>query len=125
VPEVVSLGGSGNVIGPVVFEGGGPSPVPIPAQSVTVEGVGMVQLEVADNILTAHVENGPELRFNIMEPAHELANRLTKEHRPLRLNAASDGLSGVVLIDNLNGTYKEPNFDLALIRFWLVIKREK
>jgi len=34
------------------------------------------------------------------------------------------GLTGVLLIDNLNGTYKEPNFDLSLIRFWLVIKRE-
>jgi hypothetical protein len=33
--------------------------------------------------------------------------------------------SAAVLIDNLNGTYKEPNFDLALIRFWLVIKRAK
>jgi hypothetical protein len=34
-------------------------------------------------------------------------------------------LSGVVLIDNLNGTYEEPDFDLALIRFRLVLKREK
>jgi hypothetical protein len=54
-----------------------------------------------------------------------LAILLIVEHRPLRLNAASNGLSGVVLIKNLNGTYKDPNFDLALIRFWLVIKREK
>jgi hypothetical protein len=49
---------------------------------------------------------------------------LSTEHRPLRLNAASDGLSGVVLIDNLNGTYKEPDFDLSLLRFWLVLRRE-
>jgi Domain of unknown function (DUF4153) len=104
VPEVVSLDGSGKVIGPVVFEGGGPVPVPIPAQSVTVEGLGMVRLKVADNILTANVENGPELRFTSWRRAHKLANLLSKEHRPLRPNAASDGLSGVVLIDNLNGT---------------------
>jgi hypothetical protein len=26
-------------------------------------------------------------------------------------------------IDNLNGTHKKPDFDLSLIRFWLVLKR--
>jgi hypothetical protein len=120
---VVGLGGGGEVIGPVVFEGGGPVPAAIPSQTLTVEGLGLVRLEVADNVLTARVENGPELRFNIMEVAHELANPLSNEHRPLRLNAASGGLTGVLLIDNLNGTYKEPVFDLSLIRFWLVLKR--
>ena len=124
VPEVVSLGG-GEVIGPIVFQGGGPVPAPIPAQSVAVEGLGTVRLEVADNILTARVENGPELRFNIMDAARELTNALSTEQRPLRLNASSDGLSGVVLIDNLNGAYQEPDFDLSLLRFWLVLEREK
>ena len=62
------------------------------------------RLEIADNILTARAENGPELRFNITEAAHELANPLSNEHRPLRLNASSRGLTGVLLIDNLNGT---------------------
>ena len=124
MPEVVSLGG-GEVIGPIVFQGGGLVPAPIPAQSVTVEGLGTVRLEVADNILTARVENGPELRFNIMDAARELTNALSNEHRPLRLNASSDGLSGVVLIDNLNGAYKEPDFELSLLRFWLVLERKK
>jgi hypothetical protein len=41
----------------------------------------------------------------------------------LRLNASSNGLWGVLLIDNLNGTYGEPDFDLSLIRFWLVLRR--
>ena len=75
-------------------------------------------------MLIARVDNGPELRFNVMEAARELTNMLSNEHRPLRLNAASDGLTGVALIDNLNGTYKEPDFDLSLLRFWLVLKRE-
>jgi hypothetical protein len=48
-----------------------------------------VRLEVADNILTTHAENGPELRFKIMEAARELANPLSNEHRPLRLNASA------------------------------------
>jgi hypothetical protein len=41
----------------------------------------------------------------------------------LRLNALGGGVTGVVLIDNLNGTYEEPNFDFSLIRFWLVLRR--
>ena len=28
---------------------------------------------------------------------------------------------GYPLIDNLNGTYKEPDFDISLLRFWLVL----
>ena len=26
-----------------------------------------------------------------------------------------------MVIDNLNGTYKEPDFDISLLRFWLVL----
>lgn len=55
MPEAVSLDGRGHVIGPVVFEGDGPVPAFIPGQSVTVEGLGTVRLEVADKLLTARV----------------------------------------------------------------------
>lgn len=120
-PAVVGLGRSAHVLGPVVFEGGSPMPVSIPPQSVTVEGLGLVRLAIADNVLTARVENGPELRFNLIEAARELANPLSKEHHPLRLKAASNGIMGVLLIDNLNGSYREPDFDFSLIRFWLVL----
>ena len=123
LPTTVSLRGNSHVIGPVVFEGVGPVPAAIPGQSVTVEGLGPVRLDLADNVLTARVESGPELRFNIMEAARELANPLSKDHHPLRLKASSDDLKGVLLIDNLNGTYQEPDFDFSLIRFWLVLGR--
>jgi hypothetical protein len=107
----------------VVFEGGGPVPAAMPPQTFNVEGLGSVRLGLADNVLTAHVENGAELRFNIMEAARALGNPVSNEHRPLRLNALGGGVTGVVLIDNLNGTYEEPNFDFSLIRFWLVLRR--
>jgi hypothetical protein len=110
------------VIGPVVFEGGGPVPAAIPGRSVPVEGLGTVHLEITDNVLTARLESGPELRFNIMDAARELANPLSKDRHPLRLKVSSDDLKGVLLIDNLNGTYKEPDFDFSLIRFWLVLR---
>ena len=73
---------------------------------------------------TARLESGPELRFNIMDAARELANPLSKDQHPLRLKASSEDLKGVLLIDNLNGTYREPDFDFSLIRFWLVLKGE-
>lgn len=122
LPTTVSLGGNSHVIGPVVFEGGGPVPAAIPGRSVPVEGLGTVHLDITDNVLTARLESGPELRFNIMDAARELANPLSKDRHPLRLKVSSDDLKGVLLIDNLNGTYKEPDFDFSLIRFWLVLR---
>jgi hypothetical protein len=86
-----------------------------------VEGLGTVHLDITDNVLTARLESGPQLRFNIMDAARELANPLSKDRHPLRL-VSSDDLKGVLLIDNLNGTYKEPDFDFSLIRFWLVLR---
>jgi hypothetical protein len=58
-----------------------------------------------------------------MDAARALANPLSKEQHPLRLKASSNDLKGVLLIDNLNGSYKEPNFNFSLIRFWLVLKQ--
>jgi hypothetical protein len=125
LPTTVSLGANGHVIGPLVFEGGAPAPAAIPPQSITVEGLGTVHLAVADNILMACVEGGSELRFNLMDAARALANPLSKEQHPLRLKASSNDLKGVLLIDNLNGSYsyKEPDFNFSLIRFWLVLKQ--
>jgi Domain of unknown function (DUF4153) len=122
-PAVVALTADSHVIGPVVFQSGGPVPGPIPSQSVTVEGLGTVRLDLADNALTARSEDGGEIHFNIMEAAKELANPLSKVQRPLLLHGAGKGLVGTVLIDNLNGAYKEPDFDLSLVRFWLVLGR--
>jgi hypothetical protein len=28
-----------------------------------------------------------------------------------------------MIIDNMNGSYKEPDFDISLLRFWLVLGR--
>ncbi|HYB05254.1 MAG TPA: hypothetical protein VED02_00750 [Methyloceanibacter sp.] len=50
----------------MVFEYDAPVPVAISPQSVTVESLGAVHLAVADNILTAGVEDRFELRFNLM-----------------------------------------------------------
>jgi hypothetical protein len=33
-------------------------------------------------------------------------------------------MTGVVLIDNINGTYTKPNFGFSLVRFWLALGRE-
>ena len=48
---------------------------------------------------------------------------LTEDHRPLEIKGSGTGLTGTALIDNLNGSYKEPQFELSLVRLWLVLGR--
>jgi hypothetical protein len=126
VPAVVALPKDAHVIGPVVFESGGPVPVAIPPQTVAVEGLGTVHLELADNLLTARLANGDEVKFDIRDAVKEIYRRgwpLTQDHRPLEIKGSGTGLTGTVLIDNLNGSYKEPDFELTLLRMWLVLGR--
>ena len=122
-PEAISLASRGHVIGPVVFESHGPIPGAIPPQTVRVDGLGTVRLEVARNSLTAGIENGPELRFDLTEGANRLSGVVATERRPLPIEAVNGPLSGTVLIENLNGTFDGADLDLSLLRFWLVLKR--
>ncbi len=91
---------------------------------MTVEGLGPLRLAMSDTVLTVQVENGPELKFDILDVARELANPLKNNHSPVRLTASANGLDGTMLIDNFNGTYREPSFDLSLLRFWLVLEKK-
>ena len=45
----------------------------------------------------------------------------TQDHRPVEVKGAGSGSASTMVIDNLNGTYKEPDFDISLLRFWLVL----
>ena len=122
-PEAISLASRGHVIGPVVFDSHGPIPGAIPPQTVRVDGLGTVRLEVARNSLTAGIENGPELRFDLTEGANRLSGVVATERRPLPIEAVNGPLSGTVLIENLNGTFDGADLDLSPLRFWLVLKR--
>ncbi|MGZ5917038.1 MAG: hypothetical protein ACXWJ4_06895, partial [Methyloceanibacter sp.] len=84
VPQPVGLAGYSELIGPVVFEGGGPVPVPIPPHSVQVEGLGAVHLNVDANVITARTEHGAEIKFNLLDAAREIMRRgwpLTQDPR--------------------------------------------
>lgn len=61
VPVAVVTSGANYVLGPIVFRRGGPVLAPIAPQSVTVEGLGSVELQIADNRLTARFGNGDSL----------------------------------------------------------------
>ena len=124
-PEAVSLASSDQVIGPVLFESQPPIQGAILPQTVRVDGFGTVRLEVTGNSLTAGIENGPELRFDLTEAANRIAGVVVTERRPLKIEAANGPLSGTVLIENLNGTYDGADLGLSLLRFWLVLEREK
>ena len=120
VPATLSLAKGGTVLGPVVFEGG-PVPVAIPAQTVSVEGLGTVKIELSDKLLTVSLDNG--VKFDVADAMGEVYRRgwPKVDHRPLELKGTPNGLDGTAVIDNINGTYKEPDFDISLLRFWLVL----
>jgi hypothetical protein len=75
------------------------------------------------DILTAQVEGGPELCFDIAAAGRDISKSARKDRRPLRLEASSDGLTGVLLIDKLYGSYEGPDFHLSNLSFWLLLKR--
>jgi hypothetical protein len=102
-PAIVAFNGPGTALGPIVFSGNTIEPTPIPLQTVMVEGLGPVRLQLVDNVLYVQTEQGAELRFNIFDAARELTNPTSNEHRPVQLRASGGGLSGTLLIDNLNG----------------------
>jgi len=122
-PAIVAFNGPGTALGPFVFSGNTMEPTPIAPQTVTVEGLGSVRLQLDDNVLYVHTEQGAELRFNIFDAARELTNLMSDEHRPVQLHASGGGLTGTVLIDNLNGMFQEPKLSISLLRFWLVLAK--
>ncbi len=124
-PVVLAPPNGAYVIGPVVFEGAGSSQA-IPPKTVAVEGLGTVTLELADKELIARLEDGATASFDIGQAVKEVYARgwpNVMDHRPLALKAKPSGLDGTMIIDNLNGTYKEPDFDISLLRFWLLLGR--
>lgn len=124
VPAVLVPAKGAFVVGPIVFEGG-PTPV-IPPATVDVEGLGAVKLELSDKLLRASLDEGTVVTFDISEAVKEVYRRgwpKVMDHRPIELRGAAGGLAGTMVIDNLNGTYKEPDFDISLLRFWLLIGR--
>ena len=125
VPAAISVQASGIVVGPIVFEGGS-VPAPIPPKTVTVEGLGTMTFELSDHRLTASLENGASVTFDIAGAVKEAYRRgwpTVMDHRPIELKGAASGLDGNAIIENLTGTYKEPDFDIVLLRFWLVLSK--
>ncbi len=128
VPAVLALAKDGHVIGPVVFQSSGAAPATIPPQTVAVEGLGTVHLELADTLFTVRLESGQEVKFDIQDAVKEIYRRgwpLTEDHHPVEIKGTGTGLTGTLIVDNLNGSYKEPTFDVSLLRCWLVLAREE
>lgn len=125
VPAVLTPEQGASVVGPIVFEGG-PTPAPIPAETVEVEGLGALKLELSDKQLRASLADGAAVSFDISEAVKEVYRRgwpKVMDHRPIELKGTPGGLTGTMVIDNLNGTYQEPDFDISLLRFWMLIGR--
>jgi Domain of unknown function (DUF4153) len=125
VPAAISLAAGGTVVGPIVLRGG-TVPAPISSQTVSVEGLGTVKVELSGQLLTASLDDKTSVKFDIADAVKEVYRRgwpQVMDHRPIELKGAGSGLDGTAVIDNLNGTYKEPDFDISLLRFWLVLSK--
>jgi hypothetical protein len=104
----------------------GPVPVPIPPQTISVEGLGAVKVELDDKMLTASLESGASVKFDIADAMREIYRRgwpKVEDHRPIELKGTPSGLDGTIVIDNMNGTYREPDFDVTVLKFWLVLNK--
>jgi hypothetical protein len=124
VPVVLSLAKDAHVIGPVIFQSSGSLPGAIPPQTIAVEGLGSVTIGLDDNRVTAKLEGGETVIFDVQDAVKEVYRRgwpQTQDHRPVEVKGAGNGPASTMVIDNLNATYKEPDFDISLLRFWLVL----
>jgi hypothetical protein len=85
-----------------------------------------VKLELSDRLLRASLSEGAAVTFDVSDAVKEVYRRgwpKVMDHRPIELQGENGGLAGTMVIDNLNGTYKEPDFAISLLRFWLLIGR--
>jgi hypothetical protein len=124
-PLVVAPPEGAHVVGPVVFESRAGA-AGFEPKTVSIEGLGSVSLELSDKLLTARLEDGASASFDMAQAMKEVYARgwpTVTDHRPIELKATPSGLDGTMLIDNMNGTYREPDFDISLLRFWLVLGR--
>jgi hypothetical protein len=124
-PAIVSLGTTARMIGPVVFQTV-PKPLPIPVQTVAVEGFGPVEIKLDGNAVEIRMASGERLSFDLAEAVREIEKRKSSEGKdtsPIALKASSGGVSATLLIDRIVGTYEEPEFSLANLRFWLILDR--
>ena len=66
------------------------------------------------------------MKFDVADAMREVYRRgwpKVDHRRPIELKGTPNGLDGTAVIDNINGTYKEPDFDISLLRFWLVLSK--
>ena len=120
VPVVLSLAKDAHVIGPVIFQSSGSLPGAIPPQTIAVEGLGSVTIGLDDNRVSAKLEGGETVIFDVQDAVKELYRGgwpETQDHpRPVEVKGAGNGPASTMVIDNLKGTYKEPEGHLAAAR---------
>src|SRR4029079_13440818 len=94
LPAVLVPGKGAYVLGPIVLEGG-PTPAPIPPESVDVEGLGTVKLELSDRLLRASLSEGAAVTFDLSDAVKEIQRRGWNilDHRPIELQGSSGGLA--------------------------------
>ena len=114
VPVVLALAKDAHVIGPVVFQSSRCRPRHDSAADASPSRVSApCDLELADTLFTVRLESGRG--GQVRHPGRgegDLSQRLAAHGGPpaSRDQGHRHGLTGTMIVDNLNGSYKEPAF---------------
>jgi hypothetical protein len=125
MPATMSLAQPRQLIGPVIFKSGA-ARAPMERQSVKAEGLGDVELDLEGHVLTARLDDGASVSFDLVGALQELKRRGWPEaddHAPIALQGAAQGLTGAMLIDGMGGSYDDRDSNFSMLRFWLLLAR--
>jgi hypothetical protein len=95
-------------------------------ESVAVDGLGTVEFSIDGNVLTARLENGGSVSFDLNDAVKAIKSKgwpTDPEHKPVELKGKSSGLDGTLLVESMTGNYRDPVFQLLTLRFWVLLAK--
>jgi hypothetical protein len=126
-PAGLSIEASSFLVGPVQFQRiGGERPETL-SQSVEVEGLGDITVELANSLLTVSLASGESVQFNVVDAAKKVHTGLPigpkPAQQPLPIEGSGNRLAGTAFVSNLNAIFSETELDISILDVWLVLRR--
>jgi hypothetical protein len=122
-PAMFSVPAEGVLVGPVeIRRGSGAEPR---SQSLSVDSLGILRVELSARQLTASLGENTSLVFDLVEAVKALQQRgLSAGEQPaVELKGAAQGLTGRAIIDRLNAYTMGTEWEIVFLRAWLVLER--
>ncbi len=120
-PISLAVPARAHLVGPLMSQ----AATRIEPESVAVEGLGTVHFEIEGNALKLRVDGGGSVTFDLYDAVKRIKIRGWPEEpdrKPVEVEGKGSGLNGTLLIDNMTGNYKDPEFQLLTIRFWVLLQ---